>query len=233
MTIGRTCAYRLCRHVTIGPALYLWGRPKIVGRQNIPRRGPAILAANHLAILDSFYLTLAARRPVTFLAKADYFERAGLIGRLHRWFFTAVGQIPVDRRGGNAASPALAAATRIIERGGLWGIHPEGSRSPDGRLYRGRTGAVRVAMDTGVPLVPVAITGTTRNPHVPRWRRQRVVIEILEPLDLTPFRRTDGDDDVRSATDTLMAAIQACTGQEYVDGYSKVWESTTSVRDAA
>ena len=188
MSIGNACAYRLCRHVVIGPALYLLGRPKIVGRRNLPRCGPVIVAANHLAVLDSFYLTLAARRQVTFLAKGDYFDRGGLTGRLLRWFFTAVGQIPVDRRGGSAASPALEAASRIVERGGVWGIHPEGTRSPDGRLYRGRTGAVRVAMDTGAPLVPVAITGTKPDRSVPWWGR-RVVVEILEPLDLAPHRR--------------------------------------------
>lgn len=215
----------------VGPALYLLGRPKIVGRRNIPQRGPVIVAANHLAVLDSFYLTLAARRQVTFLAKSDYFERGGLTGRLQRWFFTAVGQIPVDRRGGSAASPALEAATRIVEQEGAWGIHPEGTRSPDGRLYRGRTGAVRIAMDTGVPLVPVAITGTRLDRSVPWWRR-RVVVEILEPFDLTLFR-TAGVDDVRAATDALMAAIRSRTGQEYVDAYAKAWSASTFRADAA
>ncbi|WP_137872711.1 lysophospholipid acyltransferase family protein [Rhodococcus sp. Q] len=231
MSIGNVCAYRLCRHVAVGPALYLRGRPKIVGRRNIPRRGPVIVAANHLAVLDSFYLTLAARRQVTFLAKSDYFDRDGLAGRLQRRFFTAVGQIPVDRRGGSAASPALDAGTRIVEHGGAWGIHPEWTRSPDGRLYRGRTGAVRVAMETGVPLVPVAITGTRPDRSVPWWRR-RVVVEFLEPLDLAPFRNA-GVDDVRAATDALMAAIRSRTGQEYVDTYAKAWAPSTSRPEAA
>lgn len=231
MSIVNACAYRLCRHVVVGPALHLLGRPKIVGRHNIPRRGPVIVAANHLAVLDSFYLTLAARRQVTFLAKSDYFDRGGLTGRLQRWFFTAVGQIPVDRRGGSGASPSLEAATRIVEHGGTWGIHPEGTRSPDGRLYRGRTGAVRVAMDTGAPLVPIAITGTRPDRSVPWWSR-RVVVEILEPLDLTPFRSTSGDD-VRAATDALMAVILSRTGQEYVDTYAKVWAPSTDRTEAA
>ncbi|APE12764.1 1-acyl-sn-glycerol-3-phosphate acyltransferase (plasmid) [Rhodococcus sp. 2G] len=231
MPLGNACVYRLCRHVVIGPALYLLGRPKIVGRRNLPRRGPVIVAANHLAVLDSFYLTLAARRQITFLAKGDYFDRGGLTGRLQRWFFTAVGQIPVDRRGGSAASLALEAATRIVEHGGVWGIHPEGTRSPDGRLYRGRTGAVRVAMDTGAPLVPVAITGTKPDRGVPWWRR-RVVVEILEPLDLAPFRNAKGDD-VRAATEALMAAIRSRTGQGYVDTYAKVWVSSTSRSEVA
>lgn len=226
-----TCFYRLCRHVLVGPALYLRGRPKFVGRENIPRRGAVIVAANHLAVLDSFYLTLAARRPVTFLAKSDYFNGGGVTGRVQRWFFSAVGQIPVDRRGGGAAAPALEAANRIVERGGAWGIHPEGTRSPDGRLYRGRTGAVRVAMDTGVPIVPVAITGTRPDRRVPWWRR-RVVVEILEPLDLTPFRNAGGDG-VRAATDALMLAIGSRTGQEYVNAYAKEWAAPTGLPEAA
>ncbi|MFC9787925.1 lysophospholipid acyltransferase family protein [Rhodococcus sp. NPDC127528] len=226
-----TCFYRLCRHVLVGPALHLRGRPKVLGRRNIPRRGAVIVAANHLAVLDSFYLTLAARRQVTFLAKSDYFTGGGVTGRLKRWFFSAVGQIPVDRRGGGAASPALEAAARIVERGGAWGIHPEGTRSPDGRLYRGRTGAVRIAMDTGTPLVPVAITGTRPDRRGPWWRH-RVVVEFLEPLDLTPYRNAGGDG-VRAATDALMLAIGCRTGQEYVDTYAKAWTTPTSGPEAA
>lgn len=231
MPVWNRCFYRLCRHALIGPALYLRGRPKVLGRNNIPRRGPVVLAANHLAVLDSFYLTLAARRQVTFLAKREYFDRGGVTGRLQRWFFSAVGQIPVDRRGGARASSALEAAVRIVERGGVWGIHPEGTRSPDGRLYRGRTGAVRVAMDTGVPLVPVAISGT-RPDSSARWWRRRVVVEILEPLDLTPFRN-DGVAGVRVATDTLMRAIGSRSGQPYVDEYAKAWEVSADRPDAA
>lgn len=224
--------YLLCRFALIGPALHLWGRPKIIGRSNIPRSGPVIMAANHLAVFDSFYVTLAARRQVTFLAKREYFDGSGVIGRLQRWFFSAMGQIPVDRRGGGSASPALEAATRIVERGGVWGIHPEGTRSPDGRLYRGRTGAVRVAMETGVPLVPVAITGTRPDHSGPRWRRRRVVVEILEPVDLTPFRNA-GAAGVRAATDALMLSIGARTGQSYVDAYAREWRSPIDQPDAA
>lgn len=220
-TLRHACAYRLCRHVVIGPALFVAGRPRIRGRHHIPRRGPVIVAANHLAVLDSFYLTLAARRPVIFLAKREYFDRPGFVGRIQRQFFSMLGQVPVDRHGGAAASPALEAAISIVEGGGAWGIHPEGTRSPDGRLYRGRTGAVRVAMATGAPLVPVAITGTRSDPALP-WRRRRVVIEILEPLDLASFRDR-GPDGVRAATDALMLAIGDHTGQHYVDEYARSW----------
>lgn len=190
-----------------------------------------IVAADHLAVLDSFYLTLAARRQVTFLAKSEYFDSGGVAGHLQRWFFSAMGQIPVDRRGGATASPALEAATRIVEQGGVWGIHPEGTRSPDGRLCRGRTGAVRVAIDTGIPLVPVAITGTRHGRSLPWWRR-RVVVEILEPLDLDPFRDT-GALGVRAATDELMRRIGARTGQQYVNAYAKQWKLSEDQPEAA
>jgi len=215
------CAYLLYRYLLIGPTLRVIGRPRIRGHEHVPRRGPAILAANHLAVLDSFYLTLAARRPTAFLAKSEYFDGPGISGALRRGFFSSVGQIPVDRSGGTAASPAIEAAVRIVHRGGVWGIHPEGTRSPDGRLYRGRTGAVRVAMETGAPLLPVAITGTRSYGSTPWWRR-RVTVEILPPMDLTPFRDT-GTDGVRAATNALMHTIGTRTGQQRVDAYAKSW----------
>ncbi|MEE2057286.1 lysophospholipid acyltransferase family protein [Rhodococcus artemisiae] len=231
MRFWSACFYRLCRHALIGPALHLLGRPKIVGRENIPRHGPIIVAANHLAVLDSFYLTLAARRQITFLAKREYFDRGGVVGGLQGWFFSAMGQIPVDRRGGSTAAPALETATRIVEQGGAWGIHPEGTRSPDGRLYRGRTGAARVALETGTPIVPVAITGTRPDRSISWWRR-RVSVEILEPLDLTPYRGA-GAAGARAATDVLMLELCARTGQEYVDAYAKEWETPRDRPDAA
>lgn len=221
MPVSHRFAYLACRYLLIGPALLLLGRPKVSGREHVPRRGPVILAANHLAVLDSFYLTLAARRPTSFLAKAEYFDRPGVIGAFQRWFFSALGQIPVDRAGGASAAPAIDAAARIIAAGGVWGIHPEGTRSPDGRLYRGRTGAVRVAMETGAPILPVAITGTADR-NAPAWWRRRVTVQILAPLDVTPFR-TAGPQGVRAATDTLMQTIGSSTGQEIVDAYAKTF----------
>ncbi|MFC4604183.1 lysophospholipid acyltransferase family protein [Rhodococcus kronopolitis] len=232
MSLLRACCYRLCRHVLVGPALYLLGRPRFVGRRHLPRGGPLIVAANHLAVLDSFYLTLAVRRQTSFLAKQEYFEGTGISGLISRWFFTSVGQIPVDRQGGSSASPALDAAIRIVDESRVWGIHPEGTRSPDGRMYRGRTGAVRVAMATSAPIVPVAITGTRPDRSVPWWRRHRVVVEILPPFDLDPYRAA-GPRGVREATDALMRAIAARTGQEYVDAYAKSWTDPISELDAA
>jgi 1-acyl-sn-glycerol-3-phosphate acyltransferase len=230
MSFMRAVTYRVCRHVIIGPALHVVGRPRIIGRQHIPQRGAVIVAANHLAVIDSFYLILAARRQVFFLAKADYFTRPGLVGRLQKWFFTSLGQIPVERSGGAAAKPAITAATSIVRDGNAWGIHPEGTRSPDGRMYRGRTGVMRVAMTTGVPVIPVAITGTRKTRGLRWWRRDRVVIEILPPLDLAPFVATN---DCRGATDALMGLILAHTGQEYVDDYARSWTQPSPRRDAA
>ncbi|WP_431818474.1 lysophospholipid acyltransferase family protein [Gordonia jacobaea] len=231
MRLWTALVYHVCRYLLIGPTLYVFGRPKVTGREHIPRCGPVILAANHLAVLDSFYLTLAVRRHVTFLAKREYFDKPGLFGRTQRWFFAAMGQIGVDRRGGSASSASLRAATTILAHGGAWGIHPEGTRSPDGRLYRGRTGAVRVAMDTGAPLIPVAITGTRPGSAV-RWWQQRVCIHILEPLELGPYR-VEGAAGIRAATDELMRRISTQTGQSYVNTYAREWKSHAEESDAA
>ncbi|WP_328992084.1 1-acyl-sn-glycerol-3-phosphate acyltransferase [Kribbella sp. NBC_01245] len=159
------------------------------------------------------------RRRVTFIAKSEYFTAPGLKGRLLRWFYSATGQVPVDRRGGRAAANALAAATEILRAGGVWGIYPEGTRSPDGRLYRGKTGAMRVALATGAPVLPVVVTGTdTVNP--PGSRRLyfgRVQVKICPPLDLTRFH----PDQARAATDHLMAVLHHESGQPYVNTYAR------------
>ncbi|WP_055476676.1 lysophospholipid acyltransferase family protein [Gordonia sp. HS-NH1] len=229
MRVSTKLAYVLCRYVLIGPALCLWARPRIVGREHLPTCGPVIFAANHLSVLDSFYLALAVRRPVTFLAKREYFERHGPVGRLQRWFFLTLGQIPVDRRGGAGASSALRQAVEILDGGGAWGIHPEGTRSPDGRMYRGRTGAVRVALKTRAPLIPIAITGTRRTDG--RQRRRSVTIEILPALDLGSGEVTEHR--TRALTDELMAIICERTGQSYTDEYARRWTRDTAGPDAA
>lgn len=217
--------YRLHRHVLIGPALRAIGRPRISGREHVPRTGPVIVAANHVAVLDSFYLALATRRRTSFLAKAEYFDGPGVLGSLRRRFLLSAGQIPVDRRGGPSATAALEAARRILADGGAWGIHPEGTRSPDGRMYRGRTGAVRIALETGTPIVPVALTGTRRGD-----RRRPVTVEFLPPLDLA--RYSHRPDAARAATDALMRVIAARTGQQYVDRYAREWSEGSAGSDA-
>src|SRR4249920_2037814 len=138
----------------------LLARPTIEGLEHIPQRGAAILASNHLAVADSFLLPLLVRRRITFLAKREYFTQPGLIGRLKKIFFTGVGQVPVDRASASGAQAAIDTAVRLLGEGKLLGIYPEGTRSPDGRLYKGKTGVARMALEAAVPVIPVAMIGT-------------------------------------------------------------------------
>jgi 1-acyl-sn-glycerol-3-phosphate acyltransferase len=215
MKVMQAFVYRVSRHVLIGPALYLAGRPKIIGREHIPKSGPIILTSNHVAVIDSFYVTLAARRLVRWLAKSEYFAAPGWFGRLRDWSFITSGQVPVDRSGGDAAQAALEGATAILAEDGAWGIHPEGTRSPDGLLHRGRTGVMRVAAKTGVPVIPIAL----RNTLGPWWKK-RVHITVLPPIDTSSLDPDDGPA-IRKATDALMAAIAEHCGQTYIDTYAK------------
>ncbi|GAB2644188.1 lysophospholipid acyltransferase family protein [Nocardia goodfellowii] len=211
--------YRLFKHVLLGPLLRLLGRPKVEGLHHVPPDGPVIIAANHLAVIDSLYLALILPRRVTFLAKQEYFTGTGLKGLFQRWFYTVAGQVPVDRTGGTAAADALAAATGILEAGGIWAIHPEGTRSPDGRIYRGRTGALRVAMATGAPVIPVVLSGTDRmNPRGSRLLRPtKIRISIGAPRY---YFAAGPQTTPRAATDELMRELAARAGRPYVDRYA-------------
>lgn len=202
------------RVVVLGPLIRLRDSPVVVGRERIPSRGPVILVANHQAVSDSFHLAMAARRPVVFLAKAEYFGGRGIVGRFQRVFFTAVGQIPVDRDGGDAAADALSTAIAVVRSGQAWAVHPEGSRVSRRHVCRGHTGALRVAIETGVPVVPIAITGTADGARW--WSRRRVRIEVGPPLDPSSLRPQDA----RAATDRLMRQIAAMSGWPYVDAYT-------------
>lgn len=216
--------YLLFKYVLIGPLLRLVGRPSIRGAHHIPKSGPVILAGNHRAVVDSFFLPIMIRRRVTFVAKSEYFTGTGLTGALKRWFFNATGQVPIDRDDTNASAGALRTATNILEQGGIWAIYPEGTRSPDGRLYKGKTGVMRVALATGAPVIPVVVTGTEAiNPRgTRRLRFGRVRIEVGAPLDLARFVELRDDHRiVRSATDQLMTALHRTSGQEYVDEYAR------------
>ncbi|MBA4021410.1 MAG: 1-acyl-sn-glycerol-3-phosphate acyltransferase [Gordonia sp.] len=201
--------YRILKYVLVGPVLRLIARPLVSGLQHVPRSGPVIIAANHLAVIDSFLLCLVIDRRLTFLAKHDYFIRPGVRGALQRWFFTAAGQVPVDRAGGNAATAALDAATAILESGDVWAIHPEGTRSPDGHLHRGRTGVARVAAATGAPVIPIALQHTAR---LRPWRRARITIGPPSALRSS---------NIRICTDQLMMEIREMSGQRYVDTYAR------------
>ncbi|TWF94076.1 lysophospholipid acyltransferase family protein [Saccharopolyspora dendranthemae] len=199
-------------------------RPKIIGAEKVPTTGPVILAPNHLAVLDSFIVPLVLPRPVAFLAKAEYFQGTGVKGGLSKWLFTSLGAIPVERGRGRAALEAIGAAEDVLRNGGAFGIHPEGTRSPDGRLYRGRTGVARLTLNTGAPVVPVALTGTDklqpRGTKIPR--RAAVTVRFGDPLDFTRYSGMEASLPVlRSITDEIMYSISELSDQEYVDKYQK------------
>ena len=210
--------YWLLKYVLLGPLLRILGRPKVEGLQHVPRNGPVIVAANHLAAVDSLYLALVLPRRISFLAKQECFTESGLRGRINRWVMTVSGQVAVDRSGGTASTAALDAATRILSTGGVWGIHPEGTRSPDGRVHRGRTGVIRVAMRTGAPVVPVALSGTERvNPRGRRLLRPgRVRVVFGPPRHVPTLDRTQ----VRAETDALMIELANRSRRRYVDQYA-------------
>ncbi|OLF08857.1 1-acyl-sn-glycerol-3-phosphate acyltransferase [Actinophytocola xinjiangensis] len=223
------------KHVFIGPLLRLFFRPEVEGEENVPATGGAMLASNHLAVADSFFLPLMLRRRVTFPAKLEYFTQPGIKGRLKKWFFTGMGQIPIDRSGGAAAQAALDTGIRLLREGHLLGIYPEGTRSPDGRLYKGKTGLARMVLESGVKVIPVAMFDTDKaNPIGSRmWRPHKIRIRIGEPLDFSRYEGLSGDRFVeRSITDEIMYALMELSGQEYVDMYAaKAKELQTAEQD--
>jgi 1-acyl-sn-glycerol-3-phosphate acyltransferase len=215
--------YWLLKYVVVGPIVKAVFRPWMVGRRHIPRTGGAILASNHLSFADSIFLPLMLDRPVVFLAKSDYFTGRGLKGWATRMFFKGTGQLPIDRTGGKASEASLNTGLRVLGRGDLLGIYPEGTRSPDGKLYRGRTGIARMALEANVPVVPVIMVDTdTIQPIGQRIPRVgRVGIVIGEPLDFSRFAGMEGDRYIlRSVTDEIMIALQRLGEQEYEDVYA-------------
>ena len=215
--------YWLMKYVLMGPLMRLAFRPRVVGAEHLPRRGGALVASNHLAVLDSFVLPLMVPRRMTFPAKVEYFTAPGLRGALQKRFFDGMGQVPIDRGNAHAARAALDTGVRVLGEGRLFGIYPEGTRSPDGRLYKGRTGVARIALEARVPVVPVAMVGTDRaNPVGSRLPRpRRIEIRIGRPLDFSRYAGIDDDRQVeRAMTDEIMAAIMELSGQEYVDVYA-------------
>ncbi|MDF3280249.1 lysophospholipid acyltransferase family protein [Gordonia sp. N1V] len=215
--------YQVFKYVLLGPLLRLLGRPTIEGLENIPARGPAILASNHLAVMDSFFLPLMCPRRIYFLAKAEYFTGTGLKGGFQRWFYTAVGQIPIDRSGAEAAAGALTSASRQLEKGELMGMYPEGTRSPDGRLYKGKTGLARIALETGVPVIPVAMIGTNKfnPPGTVMFRPTKVTVRVGKPLNFDRYEGMQGNRFIeRAVTDEIMYELMRLSGQQYVDVYA-------------
>jgi 1-acyl-sn-glycerol-3-phosphate acyltransferase len=213
----------LFKYIFMGPLLWLLGRPKVQGLEHVPSSGAVILASNHLAVADSFYLPLVVSRRITFLAKAEYFTGTGLKGALLRWFYTATGQVPIDRTNADSAQSALDTAVRLLNEGKLLGMYPEGTRSPDGRLYKGKTGLARVALKTGVPVIPVAMTGTdvVNPPGSKMWRFGRVKVKFGKPMDFTRFEGLAGNRFIeRAVIDEVMYELMRLSGQEYVDLYA-------------
>ena len=215
--------YWLMKYIVVGPILKAIFRPWVVGAENIPATGAAILASNHLSVSDSVFLPLAIERPMTFLAKAEYFTGKGLKGWATKWFMKGTGQIPIDRSGGSASEAALNTGLQVLGRGDLLGIYPEGTRSPDGILYRGRTGIARMALEAKVPVVPVVMVDTDTMMPIGRSvpRVMRIGIVIGEPLDFSRFAGLEGDRYVlRSVTDEIMVALQRLGQQKYRDVYA-------------
>jgi len=207
----------------LSPILRLLFRPKVEGLENIPDEGAAILASNHLSFSDSIFLPLVVSRRITFLAKSDYFKGRGLKGRLKAGFFKGVGQLPVDRSGGRASQAALETGKRVLSEGKLLGIYPEGTRSPDGKLYRGKTGVARMALEAGVKVIPCAMVNTyeIQPPGQVVPNVMPVVIRIGKPLDFSRYAGMEDDRFVlRSMTDEIMYELMLLSGQEYVDTYA-------------
>ncbi|KUH83937.1 lysophospholipid acyltransferase family protein [Mycobacterium sp. IS-1556] len=215
--------YWLFKYIFMGPLLSLLGRPKVEGLEHLPHSGAAILASNHLAVADSFYLPLVVSRRITFLAKAEYFTGTGIKGWFTRWFYTVAGQVPIDRTDADSAQSALNTAERILDEGKLLGMYPEGTRSPDGRLYKGKTGLARLALQTGVPVIPVAMIGTdvVNPPGSKMWRFGRVQVKFGKPMDFSRFEGLAGNRFIeRAVIDEVMYELMRLSGQEYVDLYA-------------
>jgi 1-acyl-sn-glycerol-3-phosphate acyltransferase len=212
--------------LTVGLTMQYGYRPRVEGLEHVPRRGGAILAANHLSVADELFLGAVVSRQVHYWAKEDYFHLPGVKGKLMAGLMYGLGTIPVHRDGGRAALEALDAAVPVLQSGGLVGLFPEGTRSPDGRLYRGRTGVAHLALAAGVPIIPIGIVGTENvlpNHHaVPRLSalgRSGVIMRFGAPMDVSDREQTMSAK--RAITDELMTEIQKLSGQEYTGRFAR------------
>ena len=223
-----------CHHVyvfywvtkfTLGISLKIVFRSWSRGRRNMPRRGPVILASNHLSFADHFFGPLPLPRKVVFLAKSEYFTGRGLKGLVSKAFFSGVGQIPIDRSGGEASERAIKSGLRVLAEGKVLGIYPEGTRSPDGRLYKGRSGVARLALESRAPVVPCAMINTFEFLPPGTFRPKlslRPGVIFGKPLDFSRYYGRESDREaLRTVTDEIMEAIRELSGQEYVYMYAK------------
>jgi 1-acyl-sn-glycerol-3-phosphate acyltransferase len=217
--------YWFLKTFVLGPVLKLLFRPWVKGLDNVPAEGAAILASNHLSFSDSIFMPVMVPRPVVFLAKSEYFTGTGIKGRLTAAFFRLTNQLPMDRSGGAASAQSLDAGMGVLKSGSLLGIYPEGTRSPDARLYRGKVGVARLALQARVPVIPVAMIGTDKvqpiGKRVPNIRRIGMIFG--EPLDFSRYYGMEDDRLIqRSVTDEIMYELMRLSGQEYVDEYAAV-----------
>ncbi|ROS73009.1 1-acyl-sn-glycerol-3-phosphate acyltransferase [Cellulomonas sp. PhB143] len=228
--------YWWMKHVLVGPVLRLMFRPWARGAEKVPSSGGVVLASNHLAVIDSFVLPLVLDRKVQFLGKSDYFTGTGVKGRVTAGFMRGVGTIPVDRSGGRASEAALSTGLRVLSDGDVFGIYPEGTRSPDGRLHRGKTGVARLALESGAPVVPVAMIGTGEAQPIGRRipKLMRIGVVFGEPLDFSRYRGMENDRFIlRAVTDEIMYAVMSLSGQEYVDIYAATAKARLAAGSAA
>ncbi|MEU4475376.1 lysophospholipid acyltransferase family protein [Micromonospora sp. NPDC023888] len=220
--------------LAVGPTLRLAFRPTVEGLENVPKSGGAIFAGNHLSVADELFLGTVVPRHLAFWAKSEYFKGTGVKGAISKFVLTGLGAIPVERGGGRAALSAFDAAIPVLKNGDLVVVYPEGTRSPDGRLYRGRTGTVRLATSTGVPVIPVGMIGTDKAQPIgarfPRPGAAEITIRFGKPMDLSgrPTDRTS----LRQMTDEMMSEIQKLTGQEYVPRYAPPRAHPDPIREA-
>jgi 1-acyl-sn-glycerol-3-phosphate acyltransferase len=218
--------YWVFKYVAFAPLCRLLFRPSVSGAENIPKSGAAILVSNHISAGDTFLLPSMIRRRVTFPAKIELFHGRGLKGKILSWFLTSVGQRPMDRSGGRASAGGMENVLDVLRKGDLLGIYPEGTRSPDGRLYKGKTGVARLVLQAGVPVIPVGMIDTQLVPSrlvhaIPIMRRPK--IRIGKPMDFSAYAQAGNDRDVlRWITDEIMNAVVELSGQEYVDVYGTV-----------
>ena len=217
--------YWFMKTFVLGPVLKTLFRPWVKGLDNVPAQGAAILASNHLSFSDSIFMPLMVPRPVVFLAKSEYFTGNGIKGKLTAAFFRLTNQLPMDRSGGAASARSLDAGMDVLKNGSLLGIYPEGTRSPDARLYRGKVGVARLALQARVPVIPVAMIGTDKvqpiGKRMPNIRRIGMIFG--EPLDFSRYYGMEDDRLIqRSVTDEIMYELMRLSGQEYVDEYAAV-----------
>lgn len=219
--------YWVFKHILMGPFLRVYNRPEIEGAENIPDTGSAIIASSHQSVMDSFFFPLMCDRQLTFLAKKEYFEGDGLVGKAQKWFFSTVGQVPIDRNSEDAAANATEAARKVFAQGDLLGIYPEGTRSPDGRIYKGKTGMARTALECKQPIVPVVMIGSRNANPIGSWllRPAKVKMKVGEPVDPIEFVTSRGLDPhsreaIRALTDHITELFSSMSGYPYVDMYA-------------